>query len=272
MAKRRRSHAPSTSGFDDPNVFKGRVRAAVHPDPPSEDVSDGGRSRPLLKLLQDSKDLDGRVWPAGTEGLFVWLPEETLNGVELCEVRIGGETHTFPLKDVLAIGPPGHAEIWNSMRDDLLGSKPEPSSLEEVSVKPSPEDSPWTVHEPGPMDPALLRTLRPLFLPIASEMGRLIGKATGQTAEELLASDDFVERYIGAFFWAKESRGDCFTLVAVLVKEADGRHILTLYHAFPWGVKSRDVSPGFKEHYGERFLTAIAQSLSPDGRGPSTPR
>jgi hypothetical protein len=270
VAKRKRAAPSSDDGFDDPYIFNERVRTAVHPDSPSEDVSDAGRTRPLLKLVRTSTDTDGQTWPEGTEGLFVWLPEETPNGIELCQVRIGGETHTFPLKDVWAIGPPGHAEVWNSTRDEILKPDNSRSLPEREFVEPTSEATPWTLHEPGPMDPALFRTLRPMFLPIASEMGHGIGEATGRTLEELLANDDFMERYIGAFLWAKQLRGDRFTLVAVLLKEPDGRHILTLYHSFPWGVKSREISPKFKEHYGERLVGVITQSLSPDGGGPTS--
>jgi hypothetical protein len=86
------------------------------------DRADSGLPRIVLKTTRDLADLHGRRIPAGTEGLFVWLPETTPWGEETVQVRMGDKTEVLPLDAVVAVGPPGQAELWNRTRDKILAS------------------------------------------------------------------------------------------------------------------------------------------------------
>ena len=123
-----------------PQPDQGSQSSAL-PDLP--DRSDSGLPRVVLRTTRDLTDEDGRTIPAGTEGLFVWLPPTTPSGVELVDVRFGNTTKTLPLDSVIAVAPPGHAEVWNKNRERILGlgqphtglvTRPEPTA---VRVPPS---------------------------------------------------------------------------------------------------------------------------------------
>lgn len=85
------------------------------------DLSDGGLPRITIRTTRDLRDSDGNVLRAGTKGLFVWFPPTTPGGIELVSVRIGESTKTLPLDSVIAVSPPGHAEVWNKNRESILG-------------------------------------------------------------------------------------------------------------------------------------------------------
>jgi hypothetical protein len=115
-----------------PWVLEPEARAEPHlsapvgkaglPGPAYQDKADSGLPRMVLRTLRDLRDLHGRMIPAGTEGLFVWLPETTPWGEETVQIRIGDKTEVLPLNGVIAVAPKGHAGAWNRTRNRILAT------------------------------------------------------------------------------------------------------------------------------------------------------
>lgn len=105
-------------------------------------LSDGGLPRVTLQTTRELRDSTGQLIRAGTEGLFVWFPPTAPNGDELVSVRIGESTRTLPLDSVIAVAPPGHAEVWNRNREHILGlDRPPAIDLPKPAASPTPRSA-----------------------------------------------------------------------------------------------------------------------------------
>lgn len=122
------------------------------PDLP--DRSDSGLPRVVLRTTQELRITGGRTLPLGTEGLFVWLPPTTPTGMELVDVRIGDTTVTLPLDSVIAVSPPGHAEVWNKNRESILGLERPPTSIVANPAPIATQPPPSPIRAPNPEDTA----------------------------------------------------------------------------------------------------------------------
>lgn len=174
------------------------------PDLPSR--SDSGLPRIMLRTTREVRDSAGTTVPAGTDCLFVWLPPTSANGLELVEVRIGGNTKTLPLDSVIAIGPPGHAEMWNRDRAGVLGMDRAP----DVEVTESP---PPAVPKPGQFPGANVPT------PAAAATAPRPSKGLAPQGRLLFEDDIAVEATGHAEFHAALSRG---TRVSGFAREVAG--------------------------------------------------